>query len=160
MRLCVTAVLLFIAELTGSAQNAQNWDSLGTLHPGDKVRVSLKASAPVNGDFQNFTPQQVRVGAVTAPKQDVIRVDRYTNKGGRSKRAAIGALIGFGGGFAIGAAVGGCRDHPAQGFVPSCIGSRGRGEAGAVVGGAGALVGAAVGALLPHRSKELIYSAP
>jgi hypothetical protein len=153
MRLCVTSVLLFIAGLTGSAQIAQNWDSLGTLRPGDQVRVSLKASAPVNGEFQNFTPQQVRVGAVTAPKQDVIRVDRYTNKGGQGKRAAIGALIGFGGGFATGAAVGGC----SHGQFGPCIS---RGEMGVIFGGMGALVGATVGALLPHRSKELIYSAP
>jgi hypothetical protein len=154
MRLCVTAVLLFIAGLTGSAQIAQNWDSLGTLHPGDQVRVSLKASAPVNGEFQSFTPQQVRVGAVTAAKQEVIRVDRYTNKGGQGKRAAIGALIGFGGGFATGVAISGC-SH--SGWGGPCFP---RGEVGAVVGGLGALVGATVGALLPHRSKELIYSAP
>ena len=150
MRLCVIAVLLFIACLTGSAQNAQNWDSLGTLHPGDKVRVSLKAGAPVNGEFQSFTPQQVQVGAVTALKQDVLRVDRYRNKGGRGKRAAIGALLGFGGGFAFGAAVGGRK-------TPGCVS---RGEAGAVIGGVGATVGAAVGASLSHRSKELIYLVP
>ncbi len=34
-----------------------------------------------------------------------------------------------------------------------------RGLAGAAVGGAGAMIGGAIGALLPWRTKELIYSA-
>jgi hypothetical protein len=70
---------------------------------------------------------------------------------GRGTRAGIGALIGFGGGFAIGAAAWGC--HPRDII---CVG---RGAAGGVVGGLGAVIGGAIGALLPPRNKELIYSA-
>ena len=153
MRLCLTAILLLVTGVTGSAQNVHNWDSLGTLHAGDKLRVSVKGSAPVYGDFQNFTAQHVQIGAVTVPKEHVLRVEQYTNAGGRSRRAVIGALIGFGGGFAVGAAAGGCSHNQ----IGPCFS---RGETGAVAGAGGAVVGAVIGALLPHQSRELIYSAP
>jgi hypothetical protein len=57
-------------------------------------------------------------------------------------------MIGFAGGFAIGAGVEGCHS-------PGCVG---RGEGGAVAGGVGAVIGAIVGVLLPTHSKEVIYS--
>ena len=93
------------------------------------------------------------VGAVTARKEDVLKIELYSQgRGmGRGKKALIGALIGFGGGFAIGAGIAGCQKNE---FGP-CL-SRGLG--GAVVGGVGAVVGAGIGALLPAHRKELIYS--
>ncbi len=140
---------LFCALATAAAgQDRHDWQSLAGLHAGDRVRVVLK-TGPVIGEFQTWTPQGVTVGTVTAKREDVIRVERYRHGGSRGKHAAIGALIGFGGGFAIGAAVEGCQS-------PGCVG---RGEGGAVAGGVGAVIGAIVGALLPAHSKELIYSA-
>jgi hypothetical protein len=53
-------------------------------------------------------------------------------------------MLGFAGGFAIGAGVEGC-----------CVG---RGEGGAIAGGVGAVIGAIIGVLLPTHSKEVIYS--
>ena len=45
------------------------------------------------------------VGTVTASRETVLKIERYRLGGwGRGKTAAVGALIGFGGGFAIGAA--------------------------------------------------------
>jgi hypothetical protein len=107
----------------------------------------------VTGVFQTWTPDQVTIGTVTTRKDDVLKIERYRHGvSGRGKHAAIGALIGFGGGFAIGAGVtGGCH----QGQFGPCI-SRGLG--GAVAGAAGAIVGAGIGALLPAHGKELIYS--
>ncbi len=134
------------------AQDRHDWQSLAQLQVGDKISLSLK-TGPVTGAFQTWTPDQVTIGTVTARKDDVLKVERYGHGGsGRGKHAAIGALIGFGGGFAIGAGIaGGCH----QGQFGPCI-SRGLG--GAVAGAAGAVVGAGIGALLPAHGKELIYS--
>jgi hypothetical protein len=137
---------------TAAGQNRHDWQALAQLRPGDRIHLSLKAG-PQEGVFQNWTPEQVTAGTVTAKKEDVLTVERYRQGGwGRGKKAAVGAVIGFGGGFAIGAAAGGCKQVS---FGP-CFG---RGEVGAVVGAVGALVGAGIGALLPAHSKELIYSA-
>ena len=107
----------------------------------------------MEGAFQTWTPEQVTAGTVTAKRDDVLKIERYRKGGGgRGKSAAIGALIGFGGGFALGAGAFGC--HPGQ--LGPCIS---RGVGGAVFGGAGAVIGAGVGALLPRHTRELIYSA-
>jgi hypothetical protein len=107
-------------------------------------------TGPVEGEFQNWTPQDATVGTATAKREDVIRIERYRHGRSRAKHTAFGALIGFGGGFAIGASLSLC------GGLGPCIT---RPEGGAVAGGAGAVIGAAIGALLPTHSKELIYSA-
>jgi hypothetical protein len=110
--------------------------------------VVLK-TGPVEGEFQNWTPEEATFGTVTAKREDVIKIERYRRGGSRAKHAAFGAMIGFAGGFAIGAGVEGCHS-------PGCVG---RGEGGAVAGGVGAVIGAIIGVELPTHSKELIYSA-
>lgn len=133
------------------AQDRRDWQSLAQLQPGDKIRLSLK-TGPVIGVFQTWTPEQVTAGTLTARKDDVLKIERFRHGGGgRGKSAAIGALIGFGGGFAVGAGLTGCNHDQ---FGP-CIS---RGAGGAVVGAAGAVIGAGIGALLPHHTKDLIYS--
>jgi hypothetical protein len=135
-----------------AAQGRHDWQSLAQLHAGDKIRLSLK-TGPADALFQNWTPEQVTAGTVTANKDDVLKVERYRQGGwSRGKTAAVGALIGFGGGFAIGAAAGGC--HTGQ-FGP-CLS---RGSLGAGIGAVGAVIGAGIGALLPRHSRDLIYSA-
>lgn len=148
MRLFLKLVLIAAAL---HAQDRHDWQNLAQLRPGDRIRLSLK-TGPVEGVFQSWTPEQVTAGTVTAKREDVLKVERYRHGGSRAKHAASGALIGFGGGFAIGAgATGNCK-----GEIGPCIS---RGEGGAIAGGAGAVIGAAIGALLPSRSKETIYSA-
>ncbi len=86
-------------------------------------------------------------------EEDVLKVERFDNSGwGRGRTAMMGALIGFGGGFGVGVAVGGCK----QGQLGPCFS---RGETGAVGGALGAVIGAGIGAMIPHHNKELIYSA-
>jgi hypothetical protein len=121
------------------------------LKPGDKVRISLKSGKSLTGLFRNWTPEAITAGTLTVTRGEVKKVERF-RQGGRLKHVGIGALIGFGGGFAIGAAAGGC--HPND-FL--CIG---RGPAGAIVGGAGLVVGAAVGALVPAHRTDAIYEGP
>jgi len=151
MRASVTFALLCALVTAANGQDRSDWQSLAQLQAGDKIRLSLK-TGPVEGAFQNWTPQEVTAGTVTARREDVVKIERYRKSGGgRGKHAAIGAAIGFGGGFAMGAAVGGCRPNEI------CLGSRG--TWGAACGGVGALIGAGVGALIPPHHKDLIYSA-
>jgi hypothetical protein len=151
-----TAAMITLLAATllapAAAQDRHDWQSIGQLQPGDRIRLSLK-TGPLNGAFQTWTPQQVIAGTVTARREDVLKVERYRQGGwGRGKSAAVGALIGFGGGFATGAAAGGCH----QGQFGPCFS---RGSLGAGLGFLGAVVGGGIGALLPRHNKELIYSA-
>jgi hypothetical protein len=107
-------------------------------------------TGPVEGEFQNWTPQDATIGTVTAKREDVLKIERYRHGGSRAKHTAVGALIGFGGGFAIGASASGCRGGLGPCFT--------RTDGGAAVGGAGAVIGAIIGVLLPTHSKEVIYS--
>lgn len=144
--------LTFCFLLAGAAygQDFHDWQSGSRLHAGDRVRIVL-STGPVNGEFQSWTPQNVTVGATTARREDVLKIERYRQGGSRTKHTAIGALIGFGGGFAIGASVTG--SSSGLGYLVK------RPEGGAAVGAAGGIIGAAIGALLPVHSKEIIYSA-
>jgi hypothetical protein len=123
------------------------------LQTGDTINLSLKGG-PVKGKFQSWTPQQVVAGTLTAQREDVLRIERYRLSGwGRGKHALVGALIGLGAGFALGVGAAGCSS---TGFGP-CVT---RFDGGAIIGTAGAAVGAGIGALLPRRhTTELIYSA-
>ena len=104
MRLTLVALCLLASAAHG--QDRHDWQSLARLHAGDRVRLSLKTE-PVEGVFQSWTPQQVTAGTVTAKREDVLQIERYRpGAWGRGKSAGVGALIGFGGGFAIGAAGG------------------------------------------------------
>jgi len=152
MRSFLTLAFLCAFGAAANAQDRHDWQSLAQLQTGDRIRLSLK-TGPVEGAFRSWTPQQVTAGTLIARKEDVRKIERYRQGGwGRGRHAALGAAVGFGGGFAFGAAVGGC--HPGEFF---CFGSRG--TWGAALGGAGALIGAGIGALLPAHRKDLIYSA-
>jgi len=152
MRSFMTVVLLCALGTAANGQDPRDWQSLAQLQAGDKIRLSMK-TGPVDGAFRNWTPQQVTAGTVTARREDVVKIERYRKGGwGRGTHAAIGAAVGFGGGFAFGAAVGGCRPNE---FL--CFGNRG--TWGAAVGGVGLVVGAGIGALIPGHHKDLIYSA-
>jgi hypothetical protein len=146
MRLLAVICLLGTAA---AAQDRHDWQSLAQLQTGDRIRVSLR-TGPVEGPLGGWTPQQVTAGTVTANKEDVLKIERYHRRS-RGKAAAIGALIGFGGGFAIGAGAFSC-NHTQIGVCVT------HGEGGALVGGVGAVIGAGIGALLPAHRRELIYS--
>jgi|SRR5580692_7950041 hypothetical protein len=145
----ILAAVCSVAAL--HAQDRHDWQSLAQLKPGDNIRLSLK-TGPVTGAFRAWTPDQVTAGTVTARKEDVVKIERYSpGTWGRGKSAAVGALIGFGAGFGIGAGLTGC-DHTQIG---PCISRAG---GGAIAGAAGAIIGAGIGALIPHHTKDLIYS--
>jgi hypothetical protein len=144
---------LVLGCLLGAAvygQDGHDWQSGARLQAGDHVRVSLKTGR-LDGLLQNWTPQDVKVGKEVARREDVLRIERYRRGGSHAKHIGIGALIGFGGGFAVGASVTGCNGHT----LGPCLT---RSEGGALGGGVGAIVGVLIGAVLPVHSKELIYS--
>jgi hypothetical protein len=154
LRSFLMPLLLCVLGAAAAGQDRRDWQSLAQLQAGDRIRLSLK-TGPVTGAFQNWTPQQVTAGKVTAKKEDVLTLERFRQGGGgRGKHAAIGALIGFGGGFAIGTIA----DPNCHSGQLLCIGIS-RGVAGAAVGVAGAVIGAGIGALLPRHNTDLIYSA-
>src|SRR5262245_29908473 len=151
VRALLTLVLICGLGTAVQGQDPHGWQSLARLQAGDKIRLSLKTGI-VKGAFESWTPEQVTIGTMTASKEDVLKIERYRpGAWGRGKKAAVGAAIGFGGGFAVGSAAGGCN----QGSW--CFFSRE--EVGVFLGGAGAVIGAGIGALLPSHTKELIYSA-
>ena len=151
LRSLLTLVLLCALGTAAEGQDRRDWQSVAQLQAGDRIRLSLKTGA-VEGAFQNWTPQQVTAGTMTARREDVLKIERYRKGGwGRGKHAALGAVVGFGGGFAIGEAAGGCHQGELC-FV-------GRGTVGAVFGGVGMLIGAGIGAMVPPHKKDLIYSA-
>jgi hypothetical protein len=147
-RLLIFAFCLSFS-ISSSAQNRNDWQSLSQLKPGDLVHLSLVTGKSFTATFQNWSADQLTVGTTSANKGDVREVDQYRKNGewSRGKRALLGGLIGFGGGFAIGEAI--CHGRC---WAPS-------GVPGAIVGGGGAFIGAAVGVSLPHHDKEVLYVA-
>lgn len=146
------ALVLFAAVL--SAQDRSDWQAVSQLHIGDQVKLSLKGQASVTGPFQTWTPEQITVGAATANRQDVARVERIRpGAWSRGKTALVGAGIGGATGIVFGAVSGGCNN---QGFAPCPVT---RGQVTAVIGVIGALLGAGVGAVLPHHRTDLLYRA-
>src|SRR5277367_5045668 len=99
MRLNVSPLLLFALLCTASAQDRHDWQSLTKLQAGDKIRLTLKTGSSTDV-FQSFTPEDLKAGTLTSKKDDVLKVERFGHGGwGRGKKAALGAAIGFGGGF-------------------------------------------------------------
>jgi hypothetical protein len=144
--------LLVLASLCCAAQDVADWQSLNALHPGDKVRLSLRSQTSVIDIFKESSADQVTVGSVVAHKSDVLKVERYrSGEWSRGKTAAVGALIGLGGGATVGAAAGAC--HKGDFIYVS------RPVLGVALGALGAILGAAVGALVPHHRTDLIYAA-
>jgi hypothetical protein len=158
----LTLPLICALATAAEGQDRHDWQSLAQLRAGDQIRLSLKTekTGPVTAPFQNWTPQQVTAGTMTARREDVLKIERYRpGAWGRGKTAAVGAVIGlgvgFGGGFAAGAATGGCRSGEFLCFSRSTTGA----VIGGIGGAIGLVTGAAIGALFPRHPKELIYSA-
>jgi hypothetical protein len=147
----ICPLLLLLPALT-FAEDRSTWQNLIQLQAGDTVRLSLKSRGAVTGTYHEWTPEQVTVGSTTAKREDVTKLERY-RKGawGRGKTAGMGALIGGGAGAGIGAASAGCK----SGSFGPCITRFG---GAAIVGAAGAIVGALVGALIPPHKMDVIYS--
>ena len=134
-------------QYTAAAYLDPNYDwvvPMARLRPGVTAQ---QAQAALTGPFQEWNAEEIILGTVAAKRQNVLKVERFRS-GGRRRRAAFGAIIGFGVGFALGMA----------GDCSSTLGPCFQGPGvGAILGGMAAVIGGATGALLPGRRKELIY---
>src|SRR5262245_13785527 len=147
MHILLTLVFTCVLGTAVQAQDRQDWQSVAGLHAGDRIRLSLKTGR-MDGVFQSWTPDKVTIGTVTASKDDVVRMEKYRpGAWRRRKKVAVGAAVGFGGGFVLGVGAGGCN----RSSFNFCFFSRE--EVGVLLGATGAIIGAGIGALLPSHTK-------
>jgi hypothetical protein len=131
------AIVLLLAALAAPAFSQDNWNSLRSLKPGQRIGVVQADGKRLQGTFASFSDAalSIRTDQVTAvPKDSVIRVYRRPRIS-RGWRVALGAGIGVAGGAVLNATIGQYLRNEAHGTSP------------AVWIGAGAAVGAGVGAL-------------
>jgi len=139
-----------VSAQTGSAPNG-DWSALKAVAAGSKLAVKRKNGKTVEGKLTGVSDAALSLnvgGRATDIKPE--EVQRVYRIGGSS--AKTGALIGAAAGAGTGAAVGASGD---EGFGPT----HGQMAAGLAVlgGGAGALVGYAIGR--GRRKRVLIYEA-
>jgi hypothetical protein len=146
-------VALSTLPLASAPQTAKaNWDTLKGLAPGEEIKIAVKNGKSETGTLRGVTEDGI-VLRLTAEnrlfdRQSISAV--FTkHEGHRARHALIGVLAGAGAGLAIGA-VSDARD-PNNWILPD-IGK-------AFFTPAGALVGAAVGGLLPSGSWRKLYEA-
>ncbi len=157
---CKRMLLLFsLSFLCCAANDLTSWENLSELRPGDAIRVYCGKDSGAQVRFQSVTPDWLLViHGTEAPdklaRAGVRRVDARKTHSARAKHVAYGAAIGFGGGFAVGAAAGGCKTG--FGAVGPCLSKPAMGGA---AGGVGAVLGAAVGVVLPAHGQQVIYRA-
>jgi hypothetical protein len=156
----IASVVLSASLLLSSVATAQNatapagdWSALKSVAAGSRLAVKLKSGKTVEGGLRDVSDAALSLtvgGRQTDIKPE--EVQRVYRVGGTSakKAALVGLAVGAGAGAAIGAAGG-----DDNGFVPG----RGVFAAGFAVlgGGAGALIGYAVGR--GRRKRVLIYDA-
>jgi len=150
MRSCQILLSLFTASLLASSARAQNGSAIScTLHPDSTAESILPATAPAplpqesSPDFRSIDSSDDRL---IAQARVYGRMRPHPARGPRGRVygsgfapapsfSAKGALIGFGMGAALGAA--GRSDGTVRGHI----------GLGLVVGGLGAVIGGAVGAM-------------
>lgn len=156
---CLVLLVLSLGMATSPARgddikNQSAWDKLKQLSAGQQVQVVQNAAKSTTGSFRSVTDEAIVVstatGEQTIGRQSVLRVSTK-GPGHRARNALIGAGIGAGAGAGIGAATA----HCGQGF---CIGAT-KGEVIGVITAVCAIVGAAVGAVLPTGGWHEIYRA-
>ena len=136
-RVTETLLLVLLFPIFGQGQAAENnWDDLKQLSPGQRIRIVLNDAKSYEGRFQRLTDDAIvahlKSGDQTFERQSVLRVSRR-HKPHRGRNALIGAVAGAATLLIYDQA--GCSDCD-QGT-----------KAGDTIGGA--LLGAAVGALVP-----------
>ena len=151
-KLSILFCVLAMPFVTFAQTNQSSWENLSALGAGHKIQVVEMNSKKVSGAFVSVTDTgislQVEGGEQTIARQDVRVVKLMENKH-RLRNAVIGAAVGAGVGAGAGAAVGGDNGN-SGGFDFAKQGAW-------IVGAAGAVIGAIVGALLP--SHQTIYRA-
>jgi hypothetical protein len=142
------AVLFLTFAVLAAQSPASNWPSVVALPPGTEVRIAVAKAHAVTGKLESVTDTSLTVNAQLIDRQQITQVSVKSNA--RRKRSTlIGLAIGAAGGAAIGgggAAV--CSDNICGGHGAAII-------AGTI--GAGAVIGALIGAAVSHGGWREIY---
>jgi hypothetical protein len=86
LRSFLLIALMCVLGTAAEGQDRHDWQSLAQLQAGDKVRLYLKTE-PVDGVFQNSTPQQVTDWTVIAKRAEpMLREHSLARPGGRAGR--------------------------------------------------------------------------
>lgn len=133
-----------------------DWARVQGLVSGENLQVVLDGGEAIIGTLQKVSATHLTVkreGGDTQVARWAVRRVWIVEKRSRLKRVILGALIGFGGGCAIGASRAGyftdMNNPPASTRAQMCFGM------GAITGAAGAGVGAAI----PSARRTLVYRA-
>lgn len=144
------ACLFLLAPQIGRPQQSR-WDNLVQLKPGQQVKVTDHHRKSLSGQFVRFSDSDVTIWAnsqeIKIGRDEVSRIAIKAST--RKRHALIGAAIGAGFGAAAG-----------SGFVKG-VNDSGAAKAGFVVFSAvifGA-IGAGIGAIMPVRTRWIIYDA-
>jgi hypothetical protein len=149
------AASLWLAPVASAQTASGDWSSLKAVAAGSRLSVKLKSRKTVEGKLTGVSDDGLSLTAGGKPTEikaaDVLRV--YTVGGGSAKKAAlIGLAVGAGAGAAIGLAASSASD---DGFDKiDHVATAGLTVLG---GGAGALIGYAVGR--GRHKRVLVYEA-
>lgn len=144
---------IFFHPATANGQDRTDWRSLGRLIPGDRVVVSLNTRGTTGGIFKEWSPEWIALDFGTARREEVLKISRYrTGVWSRGKTALLGAAIGGAAGLGVGIGTG----DNCKGSLGPCFS---RASFGGALAGVGAVIGASIGALIPHRGLDVIYAA-
>lgn len=128
--------LIILAAGQASGQGTTGWDGVLALRSSTRIIVELDGAKPVTGRLVSASVDEVLLdvkGRQTEFKRDSISRIWFASRRSRTKRAFLGALIGAGSGFLIGAAiVAADRSDPLIGAAGVLYGI----PAGAVIGAA------------------------
>lgn len=160
-QICIISMAFYLVGLGATSTlslasepqtNKANWDNLKGLAPGEEIKIAVKQGKSEAGTLRGMTEDGIvlRLGSENRSfdRQSISAV-YAKHEGNRARHALIGALAGAGVGLAIGA-VADARDRN-QWLLPS--------PGKIVFTPAGAIVGVAVGALLPSGNWRKIYEA-
>lgn len=146
--------LIILATLLGVSAQAQDWDGLRHLVPEQRISVRTPDGSWVEGRFRSWSPEALQVTV----KKDIRRItladaDRViaSGKGSRWKSALIGAAVGFGLAFPVGAASAGYITDQNNPRFQTRVG------VGAGLGLFGAGIGSAIGALAGGTKHTTVY---
>jgi hypothetical protein len=153
----ISAILLLALAPALIAQAPANWDSVKQLAGGKEIRVTLMDGRNLRGEFQSATDDALIVA--TSKSQETLSRTMVTKVSSKGKNHRLrNALIGLGAGAGTGLILGAVGDanscHP--GFF-GCYEPLGRNFFKEVATPLGALIGGAVGALVPTGGWRSVY---
>jgi len=153
----MSAILLLALAPALIARAPANWDSVRQLAGGNEIRVTLMDGRNLRGEFQSATDDALVVA--TSKSQETLSRTMVTKVSceGKSHRLR-NALIGFGAGAGTGLILGAVGDANSchSGFF-GCFEPLGRNGLKETVTPLGAVIGAAVGALVPTGGWRSVY---